>query len=271
MRNNNIKSRKHLLAVADDRSVAGNTDLSHFVYNHSIKSINDLISTTWEMAAASDDVKRQKKSRMEVLQEASGFNCVPGCNGAWFNCAIEVLTQNCVNPVLFAASMRDLLQKGRGKHRNIMVIGPKDSAKTFLFTPLQVLFKVFSNPSNDKYAWIGADEAEVIFLNDFRWSNEKIDWDSFLHLLEGQPCHLPAPKNHFANDICIVRDTPIFATSKERVRFRQTYNRTCEKEDAMMDARWKVYEFFVSIPEEEQIPLKSCPKCFADMVLMEEL
>ena len=42
--------------------------------------------------------------------------------------------------------------------------------------PLQEIFKgtIFQNPANDKYGWVGADKARVIFLNDFRW-NKKTD------------------------------------------------------------------------------------------------
>ena len=36
------------------------------------------------------------------------------------------------------------------------------------------MLKAFSNPSNEKYAWIGAEEVEIIFLNDFRWIYEMI-------------------------------------------------------------------------------------------------
>ena len=72
--------------------------------------------------------------------------------------------------------MRNLLQNGRGKYRSIMAVGPANCGKMFMLSALQTLFKGNSNPANDKYAWIGADKAECIFLNDFCWSNEVITW-----------------------------------------------------------------------------------------------
>ena len=33
----------------------------------------------------------------------------------------------------------------------------------FFLNPLETIFKAFSNPSNGKYAWIGAEDAEVVF------------------------------------------------------------------------------------------------------------
>ena len=61
-----------------------------------------------------------------------------------------------------------------GKFRNIMFVGPGNCAKTFLLPPLQLIYKTFRNPANDKYAWLGSEKADVIFLNDFRWSSEMI-------------------------------------------------------------------------------------------------
>ena len=44
-------------------------------------------------------------------------------------------------------------------------------------------------------------------------------WKELLLLLEGQTVHLPTPKNIYARDICINRDTPIFATGKAEVKY----------------------------------------------------
>ena len=110
--------------------------------------------------------------------------------------------------VAFAVTMRELLTKGRGKFRNILVVGPANCGKTFLLSPSQKTFNTFSNQANDKYAWLGAEKAEMIFLNDFRWSQEMIASKELLILLEGQAVHLPSLKNHYLNDICIDKDTP---------------------------------------------------------------
>ena len=110
--------------------------------------------------------------------------CVDGCGGFWLECSIQVLQQNKVHPVIFAEAMRELLVKACGKYRNIMIVGPANCGKTFLLRPLQTLFDTFSNPFNDKYAWLGAETAEMIFLNDFRFSSEMIAWRELLLLLE---------------------------------------------------------------------------------------
>jgi hypothetical protein len=136
---------------------------------------------------------------------------------------------------------------------------------------LELLFNTFSNPASDKYAWVEADNAEVIWLNDFRWSRELIEWKSFLLLLEGDRVNLPAPKNHFAKDVCIDSDVPVFATSKETIKYRGPYNAEDSVENNMMASRWKVFNFTHSIPEDEQKNIPPCGRCFGSIVLLGEL
>ena len=99
---------------------------------------------------------------------------------------------NKVNAYVYAAAIRELLTLGRGKFRNIIIVGPANCGKTFLFKPLEGIFKVFCNPANDKYAWVGADQVEIIVLQDFRWSPELIAWKDLLLLLEGETVKLPS-------------------------------------------------------------------------------
>lgn len=135
------------------------------------------------------------------------------------------------------------------------------------------MFAVFSNPAADKYAWVGDEDAEIILLNDFRWTKPKevTEWQSFLLLLEGDAVKLPAPKNHYSTDVCIKKDTPIFETSKSIITYKGSYNSRDESEDAMMASRWKVLTFFHNMPEKEQKVVPPCSKCFSTLVLMCEI
>ena len=65
----------------------------------------------------------------------------------------------------------------------------------------------------------GAEDAEVIYLNDFRWNSQIIQWHDLLLLLEGENVHLPAPKSHYAQDILLKNDTPIFYTSSSKITY----------------------------------------------------
>ena len=127
------------------------------------------------MKNASIILERKKRCRMDIIREAAAGQCAQDCEEMWLKCAEEVLYNNKVHPILYAAAVRELLTLGRGMYRNLMMVGKANCGKTFLLKPLLVLFDTFSNPGADKYAWVGADKKEDIWLNDFRWSRELIE------------------------------------------------------------------------------------------------
>ena len=142
------------------------------------------------MAEAEQKLARAKKSRIELLKDALEEACACDADGRWQSCAEEVLALNSITKSEFAEAIITLLNKGRGKFRNILIIGPANCAKTFILSPLTLIFKTFSNPASGRFAWVGVDEAECIFLNDFRWNHDMIPWHDLLLLLEGQEVHL---------------------------------------------------------------------------------
>ena len=109
---------------------------------------------------------------------------VEGYERKWYRYAREVLQHNRINSYVYAEAFRDLVTRGRGKFRN-MIVGPANCGKTFMLKPLEHVYHAFCNPANDNYALVGADEAVVIVLLDFRWSPELICWKDLLLLLEG--------------------------------------------------------------------------------------
>ena len=60
--------------------------------------------------------------------------------------------------------------------------------------PLKSIYGTFCHPTTGTFAWVGAEEADIIMLNDFRLKPSIIAWDDMLLLLEGDIVHLPAPK-----------------------------------------------------------------------------
>ena len=224
---NNIKNENGLFVIATEQQKAGKEDLCNFLVNRSPKSLQDLMMTTWKMHNAKASIARRNTPRMNIIREAVGVaECVEGCGGKWLECALEVLRNNGLHPIVFAEAVRDLLVNGRGKNRNIFIVGPADCAKTFILAPLQNIFNTFSNPADNRYSWLEVENTEVIFLNDFRWSPESIAWKELLLLLEGQTVHMPTPKNIYARDICLDRDTPIFAIGKAEIKYIGKFNTT---------------------------------------------
>ena len=83
-----------------------------------------------------------------------------------------------------------------------------------ILNPLNAVYNSFTNAATSTFIWVGAEKAEVIFLNDFRWNPQIIQWHDLLLMLDGQPMHLPAPKSHFSKDLEFTADTQIFCTTK---------------------------------------------------------
>lgn len=140
---------------------------------------------------------------MQLLHEAREGNCVEGCNGLWLQLAKEVLENNGIILKSFQQAVINLLTKGRGKYRNIMIIGPANCGKTFILNPITKIFTTFSNPASSSFAWVDAEKAECLFLNDFRWSQAIIPWHDLLLLLEGQLVHLYLRRRHTLQKIYV--------------------------------------------------------------------
>ena len=64
---------------------------------------------------------------------------------------------NCVSLQVFHDAVCDLLMKGRGKYRNIMITGNANCGKTFLLNPLTHIYNTFCNPASGSFAWVGVE------------------------------------------------------------------------------------------------------------------
>ena len=59
--------------------------------------------------------------------------------------------------------------------------------------PFKKVYNAFWNPATGSFAWVRAEESEIIFLNDFQWNPAIVASADFLQALEGDVVHLPAP------------------------------------------------------------------------------
>ena len=261
-----IRTRLELLALANQQKKEGKTDLAQFIANRGPKAVDEAIKVGWELEEAEGKLTRRQMTRLDILQNKLAEDCAVGCSGRWLVLARDILARNGIPSEEFASSVRLLLEKGRGKYRNLYIKGPANCGKTFLLNPLNVIYTTFSNPATSTFAWVGAETAEVIFLNDFRWSSQIIPWQDLLLMLEGQMVHLPAPKSHYAQDATLNSDVPIFCTAKEELAFVRG-GAVDAVETQMMRVRWKVFTLHAQIPAEEQMEIASCPRCFAELIL----
>jgi stage III sporulation protein SpoIIIAA len=74
------------------------------------------------------------------------------------------LNENGVDIDMFANLVKECLTQGRGKHRNLMIVGPANCGKTFILKPLTQLYVTFCNPACGTFAWVGIQDAECIIF-----------------------------------------------------------------------------------------------------------
>ena len=240
----------------------GKTDLLNYVLKLSDKRRSEIIRTAWRVENASEETERLHMSNLQILRKAKNSPCI--CFGEYYIHCTETLRNNNVDSDEFKAAVLNALKFGRKKGNNIMIIGPANCGKTFILKPLTDIFKCFVSPASETFAWVGAEKSEVVFLNDLRWNEKLIPWSDFLNLLEGLPIHLQAPKTHYSEDLLWERKTPIFATSSTRLR-KYDGGLLNDVETGMMETRWKYFEFTKPVDNPKEI--KSCPCCFAHIVL----
>lgn len=261
-----IKCRLELMSLAASQNRQGKRDLAQFICNRGGKVVEECLAIADELATAEAKFERSQKSRLQLLREMHEGECLAECNGQWLAAAINLLQRNEIAVNCFAQAVFVLLQQGRGKYRNLYIHGVANCGKSFILSPLKLIYKTFCNPATGTFAWIGAEEAEIIMLNDFRWKPSIIAWGDMLQLLEGDVVHLPAPKNFSKRDIELSKDTPVFATADAPIVLVKG-GVVDQANTEMSNVRWKFIRFWRQIPPSEQLNLVPCGHCFSRLVL----
>ena len=220
------------------------------------------------MKNATAILERQNKNRMTILEEVYNGSCTDDCAERWLLQAKNTLQLNGLDPKEFAATIRNLIEKGRGKHRNIILVGNLNCGKTFFLELLTKTNQRFTSPTSATFNWVGAEKSECVILNDSRWSDKIIPWAHLLNLLEGEPIQVSVPKTHYAENPYSIKDTPIFATSKSRTR-KHVPGLIDEVETEMMESRWNVFVFRLQFTADTIVDVQPCARCFATLVLGE--
>jgi len=152
--NNEIKTYDDLLVCAQKRRESGQNDVADYVFGRTEKVIRETIPKAWQLSNAPAKRRESQQTRMDMLTNA--IEGMYTCEGQWLQCTTEVLDLSGIDKGIFTAAVHEALALGRGKYRNVLLVGPANCAKTFLLKPLKQLFE---NPINDKFAWVGADKA----------------------------------------------------------------------------------------------------------------
>ena len=273
---NRIKSETKLMAVCVERRDAGDSFLYDSLISMSRKVRSELVEDAWRFEEAGNQLMNENCDRLSVLMDTRNNPC--NCNGLWMTLAKDILDKNGFEHVHFANVLKNSIVKGREKEANVFVYGPGDSGKSFILKPiLKILPLVFSNPANSQFAWKGAENSNLIFLNDLRWAplDKKdgfIAWSKFLNLLEGFEEQLPAPMNQNSSMVTISKKMPIWATSNGPILYWENHRSEPvtphhSRENDVMKWRWNSFEFKHQYRGDEKVECEDCCSCFAKFIL----
>ena len=261
-----ITSRLQLVCLAIEQNREGKSSLAQFIANRGNKAVDEAIELAKEFSQAELQSLRTKKTRIELLQEQTASECAAGCRGRWLEAADQLLQRHAILKEDFCTAVYTALSKGRGKYRNIFIHNDTNCGKLFILSPLKVIYKTFCNPATGSFVWLGAENAEIIFLNYFRWHPKIIAWADFRQALEGDTVHLPSPKNVCIRDLKLNKDAPFFASSDAPLVLIKA-GAIDSLNTRMMNVRWRFYHFWNQIPKEEQEELIPYSRCFAKFIL----
>ena len=142
-----------------------------------------------------------------------------------------------------------------------------------VFKNSQIILRknAFVNPTRGTFNLVGASDADIILLNDFRYESgsEIIAWNDLLNILDGSKLHVAAPKTSHTKDIEWSAKQPIFATGPQKIqRFYKGTTSINASETSQMDARWVYVHLTHTIAaiDNQIIP---CGRCFAQLILDE--
>ena len=204
---NNIKTDLELCYLSKQLQNNGQPMLADWLMLHpSERTRLDIIRTAWKMELSEEQMKIRNTPHLERLREyltaehaADTENDIQ-CGGRWLQAAVDILQRNQIPIELWQESLRRCLQLGRNKKNNIFLVGSRNCGKTFLLRPLSIIYNTFCNPSQGSFNWVGAQDKDVILLNDFRYppidkgADKIISWQDLLNLCDADKLAIQAPK-----------------------------------------------------------------------------
>lgn len=255
----NIRTEVGLLALAhEDRR------LVEFCMKKQGK-VQSFINQAWNLANAEKRLQRQEMSRLAILKEtAEKHPCV--CGGSWNDAAVQIITQNGLQNNEVQHAIYRALALGRRKFTNVALVGPRNCGKSFLLAPLCDIYRTFQNPQpGGSYPLVGLLDAEMVYLDDFRYTPDLMRWNIMLIWLGGGAFQVPVPKNVNSCDETYEKSAPVFITSKAPL-VKTADGCVDEGETEMMDARVNYIRLSAPI-QNPRLDIRNCPRCFANFVL----
>ena len=247
----------------------GDRGLLAFLLEH--KSVEEFLSKVNKALMSGEILRRQSLGRLGVLREASEESCSCEEEGLWLRLAKQTLERNGVAGA-FQRQIYMALEKGRGKPRNIFLIGPTTCGKSWIIKPLSEIFRPYLIPDDGSHQLEAIFDCELIYLNEFEWTPDWLKWAHLKKLFEGEAISVGRPKTRGMN--CdYTGDAPIIGTCSAPIQLfiKQGRNAVLNRyETDQMVSRVTYIYFTHSLQrgaESDAIDCKVCRRCAAQLYL----
>ena len=160
------------------------------------------------------------------------------------------------------------MEAGRKKMRNVCLVGGPNSAKSYIFKPLSLIFKTYTRPDGGSYQLAVILDKEIVFLNDFEYDDDAkkwCAWQYFKRFLEGEALTVACPKNRGGNQE-FKSSAPVFITAPQEIALYRGKKKDAYETD-QMDKRVKYIHLPYGIPQESLREVDPCAHCGARLYL----
>ena len=178
---------------------------------------------------------RQKKTRIEILEECAAKDCGCATPGDYYDRLKRILDRNTLDGA-FQKAVYDALVHGREKKKVLFVIGPTNTGKSTLFRALGLIYRVFRMPDRGSYPLSSVQGKEVMYFNDYTFDDRVLSWSYLKNIMEGEPLAVSMPKN-LGEDFEWKSTAPCFGTARQTVSLRLPSGMIDADETFQMDNR----------------------------------
>jgi len=261
-----VKTETQLWALASQlEEESGDRGLQAFLFENDAAAS---LEKARKAMGAKEDARREKMTRLEILGEcARGAACTCKSPGLCYRLMKDILGKNGIDGP-FQKEVCDTLEAGRHKQRNLCILGSTDMAKSFLFYPLQLIYKTYTRPDGGTHQLELLLGKELVFLNDFEFDEDAkkwMCWGFLKRFLEGGSVTVAVPKSKGTNQE-FTADAPVFMTAPQEVALYRGKRRD-EYETDQMRARVKYQKLSHTFEKKDRVEADPCAKCGAELYL----
>ena len=238
-----------------------------------------LIDDVWQWEEVEAAVAASQRSRVDCLREAATSQCV--CAGEWPRFVASALLANGVNVGELASDVFASLDSGRGPRTPVIVLAGAQGGegKSIFLKGLAAVFQpreVFHAPQPGSFPLLGLDMAKVAILDDFRFDQTVLSYQTQCLWFDGSGLPIARPQNQpgLYGHMVYSGTAPVFASTKLQemealaaaAAPRGEAGQPGDADASMLLRRLKVYTFGTRVPPPPG-HFPACRRCFAQLIL----